>query len=280
MTKLAMLTIGTNEYCERIVHGLANAHIIPDAICVAERSKPALSKQLKTPGKFFKNLSAQTAKRIFPSLQSNQAPEDHWQGCAGAIRKFEKLNSPQAASFLKELAPDYLILAGSGIIKENILKIPAQGTFNVHPGLLPWIRGVGVIERAMERNYPVGLTAHYVDPGIDTGNIIYRELVYIHKNDTLSSIRRRAEFRCAQVMVALVVKACRDGKPASLVQQKEKFPYCNWLTSEEKKQVEELVKTGRALERYIQWHAYLGSDILPNEHLTAPPTDATAQELP
>lgn len=48
-----------------------------------------------------------------------------------------------------EIKPDIIVLGGSSIIRENIIKIPKIGILNAHPGLLPKYREVDVIQWAI-----------------------------------------------------------------------------------------------------------------------------------
>lgn len=99
----------------------------------------------------------------------------------GAIIK-EKLNL---------LDPDVLFLAGSGIIDETVFTIPRIGTLNAHPGLLPEYKGLNVVEWALYYEDPVGVTLHFVDDGIDTGQIVRRrELVNAYEL-SLDEVRTR-----------------------------------------------------------------------------------------
>jgi methionyl-tRNA formyltransferase len=163
---------------------------------------------------------------------------------------------------LRGLEPDYLVLGGLGILGAEALAIPRRGTFNVHPGLLPWIRGVSVIERAIERGVPVGITAHYVDPGIDTGSIIRRELIPVRPHDTMASLRRVAYERCAQVMVELVTEAARGRHPEATSQQ-GRFSYCTAMSDADCARLDASVRSGLALRLYREWLGFFGSHVLP-----------------
>jgi methionyl-tRNA formyltransferase len=45
-----------------------------------------------------------------------------------------------------------------------------------------------------------GVTVHYVDEGIDTGDIIFQEWVEIHKSDNYQSILKKAHGQCAETL--------------------------------------------------------------------------------
>lgn len=63
---------------------------------------------------------------------------------------------------------------------------------NIHPSLLPLYPGIESIERAFKDQVSEsGVTLHYVDEGIDTGNIIYQEKVSRTNTDTLGDFKQR-----------------------------------------------------------------------------------------
>lgn len=60
------------------------------------------------------------------------------------------------------------------IMKPKILEIPKFGILNVHPGVLPHYRGVLAPFYALKNgDEKLGVTVHWIDEGIDTGNILH-----------------------------------------------------------------------------------------------------------
>lgn len=102
------------------------------------------------------------------------------------------LNGEQCRKTLQELKVDVMILAGTPIIRSSILEVPRLGTLNAHQGALPRFRGMNVIEWSiLERAIPT-LTVHFVDPGVDTGDIIATAPIPLYPGDTLDKVRLRA----------------------------------------------------------------------------------------
>ena len=77
----------------------------------------------------------------------------------------------------RRLAPDIAIAAGTGILRAPILALPRLGTLNAHMGSLPFYRGMNVAEWAQLNGDSVGCAVHYVDTGVDTGDILCVRLV-------------------------------------------------------------------------------------------------------
>jgi methionyl-tRNA formyltransferase len=96
--------------------------------------------------------------------------------------------------------PDVLSLGGTRIIKPNILAVARQATVNSHPGLLPWLRGSASVGWALYKDLPQGATAHFIDPGIDTGDIIVTRQLPIYRHDTYESINYRIAILAGELM--------------------------------------------------------------------------------
>ena len=266
--RIVVITSG-GEFAQRILTGLALERVMPQALLIIEQASPrnheGLLRRLSrrpSPRRLAAAVLRRALKAIEPAPLSVQPSP--WEGIADVVRTVGPLNGQDMLEALRSLEPDYLVLAGLGILKAEALSIPRRGTFNVHPGLLPWIRGVDVIERAIQRNIPVGITAHYVNAGIDTGAIIQRELIPVHSNDTLVSLRRKAYERCARLMVELVSTAARGRHPEATT-QRQRYPYCSSLTTEEFSRIEATVREGLAVRLYEEWLAFYGSQILTAE---------------
>lgn len=75
---------------------------------------------------------------------------------------------------LNEYNPDFICLAGyMKIITETILDQYSGRIINIHPSLLPKYPGKqGLLDALNAGEKTVGVTVHYVDGGVDTGQII------------------------------------------------------------------------------------------------------------
>lgn len=110
-------------------------------------------------------------------------------------------NDEICQALLHAVSPELVVLGGTRIIKPHILEIPARATLNAHPGLLPWLRGSASVGWALYKDFPQGATVHFIDPGIDTGDIIYRQELPVHRDDTYESLNCRVAQLAAQLMV-------------------------------------------------------------------------------
>jgi methionyl-tRNA formyltransferase len=172
------------------------------------------------------------------------------------------LNSEQMRKDLEALAPDFILLGGIGILKAPLIHVARHGVINSHPGLLPWIRGTGVVGRALERGIPVGATCHYVSSGIDTGAMIERRLLPVTgKEASLAELEAGADQLTSELMVDVVVEQLLHGDVPAAMQQTTKFPMCSWMSAQERLDIDEQIRAGRAKQLFEGWRpACTGGD--------------------
>jgi folate-dependent phosphoribosylglycinamide formyltransferase PurN len=102
---------------------------------------------------------------------------------AEKIRRIDKLSSTKGRELLQELKPDLLVVNGTRILSKKTLESVPAAFVNIHTGITPAYRGVhgGYWSVAKgEKNF-FGTTIHYVDAGVDTGDII--EQVFAEPGD-------------------------------------------------------------------------------------------------
>ncbi|NBW81644.1 methionyl-tRNA formyltransferase [bacterium] len=86
----------------------------------------------------------------------------------------EDAKAAQFIEELKEIQPDLCVTAAYGqVLSEDFLVIPAFGTLNVHPSLLPLYRGAAPVQRALEDGVEVtGVTIARTVRAMDAGPIV------------------------------------------------------------------------------------------------------------
>ena len=85
-----------------------------------------------------------------------------------------RLRDGAAAAKIRELNPDLIAVVAYGrILPREILEIPPKGCVNIHASLLPEYRGAAPVQTALLKGASLtGVTAMYMDEGLDTGDII------------------------------------------------------------------------------------------------------------
>jgi methionyl-tRNA formyltransferase len=105
----------------------------------------------------------------------------------------ETIRNPEFLQAVRDLVPDLLVVVAFGqILKPALLEIPRLGAVNIHASLLPKYRGPAPIQWAVingERE--TGVTTMFMDPGLDTGDILLTRKETIAREDTAGSLHDR-----------------------------------------------------------------------------------------
>jgi phosphoribosylglycinamide formyltransferase-1 len=101
---------------------------------------------------------------------------------------------------------DWLVLAGyMRLLSAPILRRYPRHIVNIHPSLLPKHRGKDAIGQAIAAgDQTMGVTIHYVDEGMDTGEIIVQFPFEIAKDEERASIESRLHTLEHQVYPAVL----------------------------------------------------------------------------
>ncbi|MBR5522546.1 MAG: phosphoribosylglycinamide formyltransferase [Akkermansia sp.] len=115
--------------------------------------------------------------------------------CQGYKNKFPLEVQEALAAQLTELKVDLVCLAGfMRLVKEPLLAAFPRRILNIHPALLPAFPGVEAWKQALEAGATqAGCTVHYVDAGMDTGEIIMQAYVPVLPDDTAATLHARIQ---------------------------------------------------------------------------------------
>lgn len=100
------------------------------------------------------------------------------------------LKSEIILGFINEVQANVLVVAAYGLmIPPTLLKCTRYGALNVHASLLPKYRGAAPIQWALINGEKVtGITIMEMQPGLDTGPILFQKALAIDFNDTAQSL--------------------------------------------------------------------------------------------
>jgi len=88
------------------------------------------------------------------------------------------------------------------IFKQEIIDTFPLGIVNCHAGKLPQYRGRNVLNWALINGEDeIGVTCHYVDQGIDTGDIIHQKTFPVTESDDYGTVLDKAYKLCADVLI-------------------------------------------------------------------------------
>jgi peptidoglycan/xylan/chitin deacetylase (PgdA/CDA1 family) len=128
------------------------------------------------------------------------------------IHAVGSLNSAEAIRVLGECGADLGIVLGTRVLKASTFGVPRMGCINLHKGKVPEYRGMppGFWE-LYDGASSAGVTVHFVDKGLDTGDIVATGSISILKTETPESLLEKLHAEGSRVL-ASAVALIRDGK--------------------------------------------------------------------
>jgi len=112
------------------------------------------------------------------------------------------INSIEFIKIVKSYDCDLFVsMSFNQIFRSSIINTPRLGIINCHAGKLPFYRGRNILNWALindEKEF--GITVHYVDEGIDTGDIIKQRCFDIKDDYDYNKLLQIAYVECAQIL--------------------------------------------------------------------------------
>ncbi len=142
------------------------------------------------------------------------------------------LRDDEFSELLSKLSPDIIVVVAYGkILPKNVIDFPKYGCINLHVSLLPKYRGAAPMQRAiMEGESETGVTIMYMDEGLDTGDIIAREVFAIGPDDDFEAIHDRS----AEIGAALLSKTMFDIADGNVKREKQNDALATYAKKVEK----------------------------------------------
>ena len=101
---------------------------------------------------------------------------------------------------MQKMQLDLIILAWwPYILKENLIDIPELGGLNFHPSCLPYNKGKHPYFWSIVEDVPFGVTLHFIDTGIDSGDIVFQKQIARTWEDTGSTLYDRGKLEIVKL---------------------------------------------------------------------------------
>jgi methionyl-tRNA formyltransferase len=137
------------------------------------------------------------------------------------IEASERVRNPETADWIREQGVDLLLNVHSlYLIAGEVVSAPRIGSFNLHPGPLPEYAGLNTPSWAIyngEQQH--GVTVHWMEPGVDTGDIAYESRFDLTEKDTGLSVSARCVRDGVPLIERLLETAAEDPGAIPRLQQ-------------------------------------------------------------
>jgi methionyl-tRNA formyltransferase len=150
------------------------------------------------------------------------------------IHQPEKVNSDETFAFLQNLNPEVLAVVAYGeFLGEKLLKYCRYFPVNVHPSLLPDLRGAAPVQWALLRGYQqTGVTTQFMAKTMDAGDILLQEEFLINEQETSQSLLHRLSLEGGRMLVE-TLDGLEEGSIRARPQDHSKATFAPLLTKEQ-----------------------------------------------
>jgi len=158
------------------------------------------------------------SNQIIPDLVVTNIPRNHelvWYPSVAELASSNNIelirhnrvnSSEEISTAIEDVIPDLLVVSSyRNIIPDNILKIARLGAINLHMAPLPKYRGAHPENWALINGEDwMGYTVHYLDSGIDTGDIIAQDRVRILPEDDILSLTFKVSEAAPKMLIEVI----------------------------------------------------------------------------
>jgi methionyl-tRNA formyltransferase len=233
MSHSPLVFFGTSEFSAIILDELKKANILPSLVVTAP-DKPKGRGLILTP----------------PPVKIWAEKENI------SVLQPEKLSDPAFLNALRSTHYDLFVVASYGkIIPKIILNIPRRGTLNVHPSLLPLLRGPSPIQSALLSDQKdTGVTIMLLDEEMDHGPIVAKEKVSLETWPLPYPELEKILGERGGALLAKTVSLWLEESITAIPQEHEKATY----TKKIEKSDGEIDPEGDPYQNWLTFNAYYG----------------------
>lgn len=142
------------------------------------------------------------------------------------FNRIKNINSDFICDEIALLEPDLIVVAHfERILKNNIIQIPKFGCINLHPSILPNYRGLS------PQHWPIingdrftGITVHFINEGIDTGDIIRQRIISIEPSDYVSDLQLKMKNNYGPIVLE-AISDIKSNKIRPIIQSSKSGSY-------------------------------------------------------
>lgn len=154
------------------------------------------------------------------------------------IEQLTAVSHPVNPEFITNNQIDFIIsYRYRHIIKPDVIQLLPGRIINLHISFLPWNRGADPNLWSFLEDTPKGLSIHFVDAGVDTGDILVQKRLEFEDQETLASsyeilnreILNLLTARWDDIVSRKISPAPQDRSAGSAHRMKDKKPYLHLL---------------------------------------------------
>jgi methionyl-tRNA formyltransferase len=186
-------------------------------------------------------LERRAAAAPFPTAHPFEAERDAWEratllaGWPGfaalcAVRETDSMNDPPATAALHDLAPEVVLVFGTGRLDPAVIAAPRLACLNLHGGHPEHYRGLDSHLWAIYHGDWDNLvtTLHHVDAGLDTGDVVAQTQLRLGRASRLAELRAASTRACLELSLLALERLAATGAVPSR-RQVQRGRYYSWM---------------------------------------------------
>lgn len=144
-----------------------------------------------------------------------------------------KVREESVVEEIRKMNPEAIVVVAFGqILPESILNIPKYGCINVHASLLPKYRGAAPMQWSIiDGEEETGITTMYMAKGLDTGDMILKEVVKLDPKETGETLHDKLSVLGGPLIIE-TLKQLEAGTAPRTPQDDSLSCYASMLTKE------------------------------------------------
>jgi folate-dependent phosphoribosylglycinamide formyltransferase PurN len=170
-------------------------------------------------------IQERTSQRRIAEIKREFGFLDQWPD-RQVMTQVSSVNAPECVAFLRQMQPAAVLVMGTRLIDAAVLQSVDAPFINYHAGITPKYRGVhgGYWALAQGDAAHCGVTVHLVDPGIDTGAVLYQHEITVTERDNFSTY----PYLQLAAALPLLERAARDALGGALTPRMVDLPSRLW----------------------------------------------------
>ncbi len=123
------------------------------------------------------------------------------------------INSPENVQKIASLSADLVVVYSTSILKMPLISLFPSRILNLHAGLSPYYRGAGtnLFPFVNDELQYVGMTVHYLDAGIDSGNILLQGRPQFEPEDNVHTTGCKCVVLGTELMASALLQFEKSG---------------------------------------------------------------------
>lgn len=142
----------------------------------------------------------------------------------GNVTEVENVNDAATLQTIEKFSPDLIVVSGTNLVGKKVIEAAQKrgGIVNLHTGISPYVKGgPNCTNWCLAKNWfhLIGNTIMWLDPGIDTGNIIATEQTALDGSETLFDLHWKVMQHAHEIYIESIARIA-DGKKVRSIPQK------------------------------------------------------------